>query len=75
MVLPTAYDATARMTSPPPIESPCVRNCCLNEVDVCMGCGRTLGEIVRWSQAPDAEKLEILSRSRVRREEMQRARR
>jgi predicted Fe-S protein YdhL (DUF1289 family) len=45
-----------------------VRNCCLDEANVCMGCGRTLEEIVRWSQAPDGEKAEILRRSRARRE-------
>jgi predicted Fe-S protein YdhL (DUF1289 family) len=55
------------MTSPPTVESPCIRNCCLDEANVCMGCGRTLEEIVRWSQAPDAEKTEILRSSRARR--------
>ncbi|MDN3685302.1 DUF1289 domain-containing protein [Vibrio sinaloensis] len=25
--------------------NPCVRNCCLNERDICLGCGRTLQEI------------------------------
>lgn len=50
----------------PTVESPCVRNCCLDEANVCMGCGRTLEEIVRWSQATDAEKTEILKRCRAR---------
>jgi predicted Fe-S protein YdhL (DUF1289 family) len=43
-----------------------VRNCCLDEDNVCMGCGRSLAEIVRWSSAPDDEKREILERARRR---------
>ena len=31
---------------PDPLASPCVRNCCLDEDNVCMGCGRSLDEIV-----------------------------
>jgi len=42
-----------------PVESPCVRNCCLDKNDVCIGCGRTLEEIVRWSDADDKEKRQI----------------
>jgi predicted Fe-S protein YdhL (DUF1289 family) len=49
--------------SPP---SPCVRNCCLDADDVCMGCHRSLPEICAWHGAPDAEKLEILLRCRER---------
>lgn len=63
-----AYDRAPQMTSSPTVESPCVRNCCLDEANMCMGCGRTLEEIVRWSQAPEAEKAEILRRCRARRE-------
>ncbi len=38
------------------IDSPCVRNCCLNDDDICVGCGRSLQEITRWSAATDADK-------------------
>jgi predicted Fe-S protein YdhL (DUF1289 family) len=31
-----------------------------------MGCGRALQEIVRWGTASDADKTEILARSRER---------
>jgi hypothetical protein len=48
------------------IASPCIRNCCLNKQDVCIGCGRTLQEIVRWGEVADKEKLEILMTSRTR---------
>jgi len=30
-------------------ESPCVRNCCLDENDICMGCFRSLIEITQWT--------------------------
>lgn len=49
-----------------PLASPCVRNCCLDDDNVCMGCGRSLQEIVAWSSAGPAEKAAILSRSRER---------
>ncbi len=43
------------------IESPCVRNCCLNEYDVCLGCFRTLTEIKQWTLVDDAMRLIYLS--------------
>lgn len=40
--------------------SPCVRNCCLNEKDVCLGCFRHVNEIIGWQTFTDEEKLAIL---------------
>lgn len=48
------------------IQSPCVRNCCLNEQDVCMGCYRHIDEITGWNQASQERKKEILSRIKER---------
>jgi predicted Fe-S protein YdhL (DUF1289 family) len=48
------------------VPSPCVRNCCLDENNICMGCARSISEICGWSEASDAEKREILARSRIR---------
>lgn len=48
------------------ISSPCVRNCCLDKQDVCVGCGRTVEEIIRWGDADDKEKFEILTASKKR---------
>ena len=31
------------------IESPCIRNCCLDGNDICMGCFRSLTEITQWT--------------------------
>jgi predicted Fe-S protein YdhL (DUF1289 family) len=56
------------MNAPPtgPLASPCVRNCCLDDDNVCMGCGRLLEEIVQWGTASDADRNAILARSRER---------
>ena len=43
-----------------PVASPCVRNCCLNDEDVCLGCGRSLQEITRWSAVNNEDKQVIL---------------
>jgi len=42
------------------VGSPCVRNCCLGDDDVCLGCFRTLKEICGWSEANDEERTVIL---------------
>jgi predicted Fe-S protein YdhL (DUF1289 family) len=54
------------------VESPCVRNCCLDDDDVCLGCFRTLDEITGWNEASDEERHAILERARQRREARQR---
>jgi predicted Fe-S protein YdhL (DUF1289 family) len=57
------------MNAPPdPLASPCIRNCCLDEHNVCMGCGRLLQEIVAWGTASADDKAAILARSRERRQ-------
>lgn len=40
--------------------SPCIRNCCLDRNDICIGCLRTVDEIVQWSQASNSVKSEIM---------------
>ncbi|WP_375749895.1 DUF1289 domain-containing protein [Vibrio sp. HN007] len=44
------------------VNSPCVRNCCLDDKDICIGCFRTLQEILDWSESTPKEKHEILQR-------------
>ncbi|MGV8842843.1 MAG: DUF1289 domain-containing protein [Pseudomonas sp.] len=39
--------------------SPCRRNCCLDEQDVCVGCGRSLAQIREWGQADNARRRAI----------------
>lgn len=58
------------MNSPfePAVKSPCINVCKMNaETGLCVGCARTLDEIARWSQAPDAEKRLILAQLPARR--------
>lgn len=48
--------------------SPCVRRCCLDDrTDVCVGCFRSLAEIMRWGNADAEERRQILSRCAQRR--------
>jgi predicted Fe-S protein YdhL (DUF1289 family) len=51
----------------PSVQSPCIRNCCLDEQDVCLGCGRQLQEILHWHQASNAEREAILALASSRR--------
>ncbi|MBV9570447.1 MAG: DUF1289 domain-containing protein [Alphaproteobacteria bacterium] len=43
------------------IESPCIKVCTLEaESGLCIGCGRSLDEIARWSSMPDVERQAIV---------------
>jgi predicted Fe-S protein YdhL (DUF1289 family) len=46
--------------------SPCVRNCCLDDGDVCLGCGRHLAEILAWHQADADARRAILGQAAQR---------
>ena len=56
------------MTNTP---SPCVRNCCLDKDDICLGCHRSLEEIVQWSQCDDKQKKLILAAVQRRKASLQ----
>jgi predicted Fe-S protein YdhL (DUF1289 family) len=43
-----------------------VRNCCLDDRDICLGCGRSLNEILEWSAASDERRLAICTGARDR---------
>jgi predicted Fe-S protein YdhL (DUF1289 family) len=49
-------------------DSPCVRNCCLDEQDICMGCYRSLEEILIWHKASDDERNGILTLCQLRKQ-------
>lgn len=57
------------------VASPCVRDCCLDDNEVCMGCGRTLQDILRWQAASDEEREAILAAAKARVAERQARRR
>ena len=48
------------------IDNPCVRNCCLDQSDICLGCGRHVDEITGWHQSSDLEKQQILQKAAER---------
>ncbi len=52
--------------------SPCNRHCCLNEDDMCIGCFRTLDEILQWSASDSEEKMRIIAECKKRRAESRR---
>ncbi|ESS69960.1 putative Fe-S protein [Methyloglobulus morosus KoM1] len=50
-----------------PVLSPCIRNCCLNEEDICLGCFRSLTEIVGWADANNVARKSIMNNTEARR--------
>lgn len=57
---------TMQNTSKNVIASPCVLNCCLDNDDVCIGCFRTLDEIVAWTAIDERAKGHILKQCKQR---------
>lgn len=51
------------------IESPCVKTCTLDpHSGRCLGCGRTIDEIARWSAMDAPERARIMAELPVRRD-------
>jgi predicted Fe-S protein YdhL (DUF1289 family) len=51
------------------IESPCVKTCTLDpRSGRCLGCGRTIDEIARWSAMDAGERSRIMAKLPVRRD-------
>jgi len=53
------------------VTSPCVRNCCLNEQDICLGCFRHLDEITGWMAMTEQEQLATLALCKRRKNKAQ----
>jgi len=51
------------------IDRPCIKKCCLNEDDVCLGCFRTLDDMRCWHTSSKEEKTKILQLSELRQQE------
>ena len=63
------HKAEARGNFMSEIESPCMKVCRINpETQYCIGCWRTIDEIVRWKEAGDSARLEIIERVHDRHE-------
>ena len=53
----TKYDCNkANLTA-----SPCIRNCCLDGQDICLGCFRHIDEIIAWQGYTKEEKARVLA--------------
>lgn len=55
------------------INSPCVRNCCLDTNDICLGCFRSIEEIMQWSsiETSSQQKQQILRNAEARKDTRQ----
>ncbi|HSC82628.1 MAG TPA: DUF1289 domain-containing protein [Pseudomonas sp.] len=51
--------SSSKNSDAPRVESPCRRQCCLDDAERCLGCGRTLAEILEWGAADGARRREI----------------
>ncbi|WP_320826025.1 DUF1289 domain-containing protein [Reinekea sp.] len=45
------------------LPSPCIRRCTLDDADVCIGCGRSLDDIKKWTLVSPVEQQRILDRA------------
>jgi hypothetical protein len=61
--------AAAASSGEAPPASPCIRQCCLDDADECLGCGRTLEEIKGWHSADGAGREAILQAAAIRRQQ------
>ena len=43
------------------IDSPCINQCCLDAQDVCLGCFRSIDEIVHWRSMSEQQRALIIT--------------
>ena len=48
------------------VSQPCIRKCCLNEEDVCLGCFRTFDDMLLWQKSTHSEKVQMLAHAQER---------
>jgi len=47
--------------------TPCIRVCIIDpDLELCLGCGRTLDEIARWGRLAESERLAIMAELEAR---------
>ena len=51
------------------INKPCIRQCCLNEEDICLGCFRTFDDMLQWNKSSSEEKTKMLKMAEERKKE------
>ena len=42
------------------LSSPCIRKCCLNDDNICLGCFRSINEITLWTQVDEKTRRHFL---------------
>lgn len=52
------------------MKSPCIRNCCLDNNDICLGCFRSLTEIKEWAQVNEEKKQFFLKNAQKRKQQI-----
>ena len=45
------------------VKSPCIKQCRLNQRDICIGCYRSISEIVGWAEKSITEQKNIIKKS------------
>jgi len=53
------------------LTSPCIKNCCLDLDDICLGCFRSLDEITQWTQVNTETRLQFLNNIKIRQQNYQ----
>jgi uncharacterized protein len=51
--------------------SPCIRMCCLDNNDICLGCFRSLEEIMRWNNTDAVTRQQFLQNAAQRKQHYQ----
>lgn len=54
-------------SNPDRLSSPCIRNCCLNDDNICLGCFRSINEITLWTQVDEKTRQHFLNNAESRR--------
>lgn len=58
----------ANQDKDPIIQSPCIRQCCLDAEDICVGCFRSITEIMDWQKSTHTQKQEVLANCALRKQ-------
>lgn len=51
------------------IASPCIGLCQLDEQDICIGCYRSVTEIIEWASLNPEQKLQVLANTEIRQQQ------
>jgi predicted Fe-S protein YdhL (DUF1289 family) len=47
-------------SNPDSLSTPCIRNCCLTDDDICLGCFRSINEISLWTKVDEKTRHDFL---------------